>query len=295
MKTSVTLCTYNGEKYLREQLYSILNQTVPVDEIVVCDDGSADATLEILEEYKIKYPEIFKIHINTENLGYVKNFEQAINLCKGDIIFLCDQDDLWEKNKVEVVLEHFKTNKKINVLCHNIGMLKGNELIHTTFWNEDGFNTNFTNEEILKYILFYKNVFPGMSMALTKEAKNKFLPLKKINSTIIHDYEIVIRACHDNSFAMIPEILTKYRLHDNQSIGFELESASKKKDIYLEIKRIDFIKQAIDNFNIRTNVLEEYKGLCRENYKKFLSQFPFFQRIVTHMKYKYYYKVLNEL
>ena len=89
---------------------------------------------------------------------------------------------------------------------------------------------------------------------------------------------------------MIPEILTKYRLHDNQSIGFGLESASKKKDIYLEIKRIDFIKQAIDNFNIRTNVLEEYKGLCRENYKKFLSQFPFFQRIVTHMKYKYYYK-----
>lgn len=295
MTTSVALCTYNGEKYLREQLDSIINQTVPVDEIVVCDDGSTDTTLAILEEYRMKHPGIFKIHINNQNLGYVKNFEQAINLCKGDIILLSDQDDVWEKNKVEVVSQNFKTNKKINVISHNIAILRDNELIHTSFWCEDGFNTNSTNEELLKYILFNKNVFPGMSMALTKDAKAKFFPLKKINSTIIHDYEIVIRACHDNSFVMIPEMLTKYRLHDNQSIGFALESPSKKKDIYLEIKRIEFIKLVISNFNIRTNLLEEYKVLCRKNYKKFLSQFPFFKRIITHIKYKYYYKVLNEL
>ena len=181
MKTSVALCTFNGEKFLQEQLSSILLQSVSVNEIVVCDDGSTDQTIEILKNYQGKFPKLFRIYRNEKNLGYVLNFEKAMSLCSGDIIFLCDQDDLWEKNKVEVVLEHFKTNKKINVLCHNIGMLKGNELIHTTFWNEDGFNTNFTNEEILKYMRFYKNVFPGMSMALTKEAKNKFLPLKKIN------------------------------------------------------------------------------------------------------------------
>ena len=77
MTTSVALCTFNGEKFLKEQLDSILNQTVTIDEIIVCDDGSTDATISILNSYKEKFPEIFNIYINEENLRSVKNFEKG--------------------------------------------------------------------------------------------------------------------------------------------------------------------------------------------------------------------------
>ena len=87
MKISVALCTYNGEQFLKEQLDSILKQTQKVDEIVICDDGSTDATINILENYSANYPNIFHIYRNKVNLRSVKNFEKAITLCTGDLIF----------------------------------------------------------------------------------------------------------------------------------------------------------------------------------------------------------------
>ena len=86
-KISVALCTYNGEIYLREQLESILEQTLPPDEIIICDDGSTDATIKILEEFRRKSFTSVKVYCNKENLGVSKNFEKAISLCSGDIIF----------------------------------------------------------------------------------------------------------------------------------------------------------------------------------------------------------------
>ena len=91
MKTSVALCTYNGEKYLREQLDSILNQTSAVDEIIVCDDRSTDNTVCILEEYQSKFPNLFFIYINEANLNSTKNFQKALNLCQNEVVFLSDQ------------------------------------------------------------------------------------------------------------------------------------------------------------------------------------------------------------
>jgi Glycosyltransferases involved in cell wall biogenesis len=95
MTTSVALCTFNGEKFLRQQIDSILNQSMKVDEIVVCDDRSKDATIDILNGYQKKYPSVFKIYQNESNLGSVKNFERAVSLCSNEIIFLSDQDDFW--------------------------------------------------------------------------------------------------------------------------------------------------------------------------------------------------------
>ena len=99
MKTSVALCTFNGEKFLQEQLSSILSQSVSVNEIVVCDDGSTDQTFEILKNYQGKFPKLFRIYRNQKNLGYVLNFEKAMSLCTGEIIFLCEKyNDLYYKN-----------------------------------------------------------------------------------------------------------------------------------------------------------------------------------------------------
>ena len=113
MKISVALCTYNGETFIDQQINSILNQTLKVDEIVVCDDISKDNTIKIIQEYSLKFPDIFKIYINESNIGSVKNFEKAISLCTGEIIFLSDQDDVWELNKVFIFKDYFENNQHI--------------------------------------------------------------------------------------------------------------------------------------------------------------------------------------
>ena len=98
MKLSVAVCTFNGEKYISEQLNSIINQTLAVNEIIICDDQSSDSTIEIINSFIEKYPTLIKLYQNKINLNVNKNFEKAITLSTGDYIFLSDQDDVWEKN-----------------------------------------------------------------------------------------------------------------------------------------------------------------------------------------------------
>ena len=103
MKISVALATYNGAVYLKQQLDSLALQTVLPDELIVCDDSSTDETLRILMNFKNTAPFEVQVFKNEVNLGFNKNFERAMSLCTGDLIFLCDQDDVWFDNKLKVV------------------------------------------------------------------------------------------------------------------------------------------------------------------------------------------------
>lgn len=100
---SIALCTYNGERFLRPQLDSLLAQTHRPLEILVTDDNSTDSTWSILQEYAEK-SELFKIEQNSQNLGYVKNFEKTLERCNGSYIGFCDQDDIWLPDKVSTQL-----------------------------------------------------------------------------------------------------------------------------------------------------------------------------------------------
>ena len=100
---SVAMATYNGERFLREQLDSIYNQTYKNIEVVVTDDCSTDQTVTILEEYRLKYGLIY--FVNEENLGFIKNFEKAMSLCNGEYIALSDQDDIWKPEKLETLVK----------------------------------------------------------------------------------------------------------------------------------------------------------------------------------------------
>ncbi len=103
-RVSIALCTHNGARFLPAQLRSILHQVRLPDELIICDDHSSDATLAIVEEFSRSAPFSVKVRKNPANLGIAKNHEQAINLCKGGLIILCDQDDVWHPEKI-VVLE----------------------------------------------------------------------------------------------------------------------------------------------------------------------------------------------
>ncbi len=116
---SIALPTFNGERYISEQLESFANQSWLPDELVICDDGSTDNTLRVVEEFSITAPFTVKIIRNSENLGYEQNFAKAIQQCTGNYIFLSDQDDKWFSNKVEFVLNTMKDNPKCWLLIHD--------------------------------------------------------------------------------------------------------------------------------------------------------------------------------
>ncbi|MET1112725.1 MAG: glycosyltransferase family 2 protein [Allosphingosinicella sp.] len=105
---SVALATYNGRRYLPEQLASLAAQKRRPDELVVCDDLSTDGSVELLEEFARTAPFPVRIHRNPSNLGVLRNFEKALSLCEGDIIFLSDQDDVWLPEKIDEIVRLFE-------------------------------------------------------------------------------------------------------------------------------------------------------------------------------------------
>lgn len=306
MTSSVALCTYNGEKYISEQLDSILNQTFPIGEIVICDDCSTDSTQKILQEYQKKFPQIFKIFINKSNLGYVKNFEKALALCNGELVFLCDQDDIWNPEKIEKTIKIFEKRKEINVLCHNISLtgINSNNSSDFTYWQLENFvpPDNITNLQILKKLLYTGNVFPGMSMAIRNSFLKKNLPLKKINNIIIHDYELLLLALNENSLYVENSILGKYRIHKNQKIGYnrflnrktEAENMSKE-NLYAIFRRYQFVKTVAEILHLNKNIITDYHIYCKEKYNEYLQNFNFVKKITEHLKLKYYYKIFSLL
>jgi glycosyltransferase involved in cell wall biosynthesis len=119
VRISIAMATYNGAKYLQEQLESFLSQTRQPDELIVCDDGSSDATLDILERFRQSAPFAVQIHGNETRLGFTKNFEKTLIKCSGDLVFLSDQDDVWFPSKVEVVEKAFLSHPEKLLVVHD--------------------------------------------------------------------------------------------------------------------------------------------------------------------------------
>ncbi len=108
LSSSIAMCTYNGERFLQKQLESFVQQSILPDELVVCDDGSTDKTLEILNEFQKTAPFDVQIIQNEKKLGYARNFEKAGQLCSRSIVFFSDQDDVWLPQKNEQTLRFFE-------------------------------------------------------------------------------------------------------------------------------------------------------------------------------------------
>ena len=123
---SIALTTYNGEKFIEEQLKSLLDQSVKPDEVVIFDDCSTDRTADIVRAFiKTHGLTSWALHVNAENMGFVPNFYQAIDRTSGDIIFLCDQDDVWHRDKIEIMAGMLESHPEI--LALNTGFSKINE------------------------------------------------------------------------------------------------------------------------------------------------------------------------
>jgi glycosyltransferase involved in cell wall biosynthesis len=224
MKTSVAMCTYNGEDYLLEQLQSILFQTKSIDEIVICDDCSTDKTLEIVQRFKEKCPVPVIVKENAGNIGYTKNFEQAISQCSGDIIFLSDQDDIWMPEKVSVICDFFDNHPDVSFLFTNAQLINtiGANSYDKTLFDAVGWNkkTKKLFQEGYGYeVLATSGRVTGATTALRASFIPYCIPFPQTSISIVHDECIAVIAMLHDKIAYIEECLIKYRLHYKQSVG----------------------------------------------------------------------------
>ena len=220
---SVALCTYNGETYLSDQLSSILSQSEPIDQIVICDDNSTDISVEIVEDFKIRFPGIIELHVNEASLGPIKNFEKAIGLCKGEIIFLSDQDDVWLLDKVKKIIRKFKANPSLDAVFTNANLIDHNsKLIGKTLFENLDFSTQIQNKwaegGAFIDILYYRNKITGATLAFKKSLFEKATPFLMLKN-YWHDAQLGLHAAVKNKLGWINEPLIEYRVHDKQQVG----------------------------------------------------------------------------
>ncbi len=305
MKISVALCSYNGERFLRLQVESILRQWTPVDEIIICDDNSSDNTRCILKEYETRYGGLITVYYNKENIGVVKNFEKAISLCTGDLIFLSDQDDEWNLGKVEKCVLFFQNNPDIYGLFTNAFFInESGDLLNKTLWELLDFHDTGLEKRSLnlfRFMLLYGNVIAGNCLALRSESKKLILPFRYIKN-MWHDEWIGMKLAEYGRMHYLNEPLIKYRMHDDQQTKYLWDNRGEKNKIRASFmekradlypfdyykhwrRRYEAIQELIENgFKINNLFLKEITEERKRGFLIYLKKYPFFKRKLTLFK-----------
>ena len=222
MKVSVAMATYNGEKYLEQQIDSILSQLGNDDELIISDDHSSDQTLAIIKKY-ISEDHRVKLFMNEEK-GVTSNFENAIKRTQNEIIFLSDQDDVWKPEKVKTVKDYYEKNPTIQMIMSDITVVDN----HLNTKIESFYEFRGSRAGVLKNII--KNSYIGCAMSFKKELKTKILPIPR--NVPMHDMWIGLVADMNKSALLIPEKLIFYRRHDATVTSVENTSSLKEKILW---------------------------------------------------------------
>lgn len=230
---SIVVATYNGALFLREQLDSILAQTYPNFEVVVVDDASKDGTLAILDYYEKTYQHV-SVYRSGENLGYLKNFEKGMLLCKGDYVALSDQDDIWLPEKISILMrergEHaliYCNSELMNAEGKRLGVKLTDLKNLLDFWSP------------LNYVV--GGTASGHAMIVKKEVIAQSLPVPVM---VTHDYWIGFVSTFFSSLKFVDEVLVLYRQHEGNVIGVNSGNtrATKKKKVTRQ-QRNELVRQ----------------------------------------------------
>lgn len=217
LTSTVVIALYNGEKFIVEQLESIKKQTRLPDEVLICDDGSLDNSYEVVSEYlQSNNLKGWKIVKNPYNKGYAKNFIDMIDEAQNDVVFLCDQDDIWKTNKIENMLSVMEANNEINLLSGNndFEVVEGKhssvEVIETNTMKSDG--------SIEKVHGSPKNMHIQRSGCLMCVRKSFYDKIKKYwifdwaHDDFLWKYAILNSSCY-----YLHTLTTTRRLHNNNT------------------------------------------------------------------------------
>ena len=246
---SVAMCTYNGEKYLKEQLDSIINQTYKNIEIIITDDCSSDNTTDIIIAYMQKFN--IRYYINEENLGFKKNFEKAISLCNGQFIALADQDDIWKNDKIEVLIKEIKDNQLVYsdaIILSEPKKEKESFLIQP--------KKNLIKGSIPEAFIF-NNCVSGNTLLFKQELVKHILPIP--NDILFHDSWIAFVASLYGTITYTQESYTYYRRYATQI------TATRKSNYSNPLNRLKtkekLKKENIDNIIKSLNVFMKIEQL----------------------------------
>jgi len=221
---SVCIPTYNGEKYIREQLASILSQLAKNDEVIISDDSSTDATVKIIENFK---DDRIKILPNNLFRSPIFNLENALKHAKGEYIFLSDQDDIWMPDKVTIMLNALKKNDLC--VCDCIIVDSCGAIIEKSFFAKQKSGRGFWKN-------FAKNTYIGCCMAFRRELLAYVLPFPQ--KIPMHDSWIGLNAELRGKVLFINERLIKYRRHGfnaSQTANAQGSNFSLKHKLYYRI------------------------------------------------------------
>ena len=258
-KIDILMATYNGEKYLAEQLDSIINQTYHNWNLLIRDDNSTDRTLEIIQDYQKKDNRIKLLKDNEGNLGIVKNFEELLKNSESEFIMFSDQDDIWIENKLDVYL---KTAEKIKIkgfLLHSDAILfdkNKSNILKDTFTSKKAINKGLEN------VLF--NYFvQGATILISKEIKNFILPFPK--EVYLHDRYIHLISELFFERIFVNEALIYYRQHGDNQIGAKNTIRELLSKRYFDERDRQLIKVIYNKYG---NLLADDKKKLIEEYFK---------------------------
>jgi glycosyltransferase involved in cell wall biosynthesis len=246
MKISIAMTTFNGEKYLQDQLDSFIKQTVRPDELVIYDDNSTDTTRSILNSFKIDAPFDVKLFNNHKNVGVATSFNNALKEVTGDIVFLSDQDDAWYDDKIEKILLIAKQMPSSQLIMHDLEYCDkklrpiGQRKI----------------ERLKSYADPMKSYVTGMAMAIKKELLNYSLP---IPSCYAHDSWLNQCALLTNTKYIINDVLASYRRHETNATSKQLLNYDNKTNYWYFFKnKLSHNVVNIDDYIVKKEILMEW-------------------------------------
>jgi glycosyltransferase involved in cell wall biosynthesis len=223
MNVAILLCTFNGAKYVKEQLNSLLSQSYPHWTCYVFDDQSNDDTVAILREYADRHPNKFRVMVNKVASGSAsKNFSSATNYALKNFVFdllcYCDQDDVWLPEKLAVLSAKFAdcpdeamlVFSDLSVVDSELQLIESSFVSHISVWND-------VNRHINSELISVDNIVPGCSLMCNKALLAKAVPISP--RSVMHDWWLVLVALRLGKIVFVPSPLVLYRQHEANSVG----------------------------------------------------------------------------
>lgn len=245
MTTAVAIALYNGEKFIEKQLESLRNQTKQLDQVILCDDGSKDATVQLVRDYIAGHglQDCWHLMINEKNLGYAGNFFHTMKQCNTDLIFLCDQDDIWRLDKVQKMSEVMEQNSHIKLLSSRHGVIDTQdqpiEGLLAPKENETFSLDRITMEDVLRS---YR--WPGMCMCIRTDYFKSLIPY--IDDYVIpHDMVLTVCATDCGGFWEYGYIGADHRRHGNNA-GKEEHRIWKVLNLRRKLGEVDAYNDMLD-------------------------------------------------
>lgn len=287
----VLMATYNGEKYLKEQIDSILDQTYSNIRLIISDDCSTDGTRDLLKEYEKKNEKI-KVYYQEENLGYVKNFEFLLKKVENEIYMLSDQDDVWLPTKIE---HTYKKLKETNADLVFTDLEIVDENLNTLY---ESFNDYMKlSRKIKKYKSDYRlqylyNCVTGCTLMSTKKFINIIVPIPTDSKYVIHDTWIACVVANKGKVEYLDEKTIKYRQHGKNQVGVEkishgFKNLEQVRNLFLDVK-LGVFNTYVNNDDIFNEKLKEQNIEALEYYKMVAQKknFNFKKWDIFHKLYK---------